>query len=514
MIIFSTCAIAGLSEAICVILILDAVHSEPFALRYLTMLPFAGISFVFSAYVYNKRASVLAEKTMEKMTVDLCNRIRLSKLPNIEKIGKSDVYTHLWDARMVTNAIMKSLFLIHRGVAILAIWIYIWGTHPFWGMVVAIYGLFYLLVYEQFQSLLKSAVDVENRIIKALFAAFDHILHGFKEIRLNRRKSDDLSDNHILPLIEKTETVRVQSGRYVAELFRFHELSILVLACISALTLSTYFKSALTVTMLFFYMREPLSLIVLGIPEIIDGKAAMARLHQLTEQLGKPKPVVPVSHGEPIRDFRTIMLEKIGFAYEGEEGFALGPLDLRIQAGEILFIVGGNGSGKSTLMKLMCGLYVPSSGRITVDHVPVNMEDHRHLFSTVFTDFHLFDSLYGIEHDRRHSVDDLLDQFELSGKTRFSDGRFTKLDLSTGQKKRLAFIVAMLEDRPIYIFDEWAADQDPQFRRHFYVNLLPSLKARGKTIIAVTHDDNYFHIADRVVKLEYGKIGRLADSHP
>lgn len=191
---------------------------------------------------------------------------------------------------------------------------------------------------------------------------------------------------------------------------------------------------------------------------------------------------------------------------ENKTDFPLRPVDLEIRAGEILFVVGGNGSGKSTLIKLICGLYRPSSGQITVDGVTTDMRRHRHLFSAIFTDFHLFDGLYGIESPKEDSVNSLMAEFDLPGRTRFSEGRFSTLDLSAGQKKRLAYVVAMLEGRPVYIFDEWAAEQDPEFRNHFYVSLLPSLRAGGKTVIAVTHDDHYFHIADRVVKLEYGKI--------
>ena len=88
----------------------------------------------------------------------------------------------------------------------------------------------------------------------------------------------------------------------------------------------------------------------------------------------------------------------------------------------------------------------------------------------------------------------------------YADGRFSTLDLSTGQRKRLAMVAALLDDKPIYIFDEWAADQDPGFRRYFYEGLLGELKARGKTVLAVTHDDRYFGVADRVVKRGEGGV--------
>jgi putative pyoverdin transport system ATP-binding/permease protein len=192
---------------------------------------------------------------------------------------------------------------------------------------------------------------------------------------------------------------------------------------------------------------------------------------------------------------------------ETNGGFSIGPLDLTINRGETIFLVGGNGSGKTTTLKLLTGLYVPQSGVIKVDHDIVgrhNVQRYRELFSTVFTQFHLFDRLYGLEHVKDEQVNELLDELQLTGKTRFENGRFTTTELSTGQRKRLALAVCLLEGADILVFDEWAADQDPHFRKYFYEQVLRRLKAQGITIIAATHDDRYWHLADRVIRMEYG----------
>ena len=174
-----------------------------------------------------------------------------------------------------------------------------------------------------------------------------------------------------------------------------------------------------------------------------------------------------------------------------------------------MFIVGGNGSGKSTLLKLITGLYYPLTGNIYLNNKPLEADDYvdyRELYSTIFTDFHLFDRLYGIEDIDSQRVDQFLETMGLEKKTTFKNNGFSNTELSTGQKKRLAYIASVLEDKQIYIFDEWAADQDPEFRQYFYEVLLKDLKAKGKTVIAVSHDDRYFYAADRVIKIEYGKI--------
>jgi putative pyoverdin transport system ATP-binding/permease protein len=193
--------------------------------------------------------------------------------------------------------------------------------------------------------------------------------------------------------------------------------------------------------------------------------------------------------------------------------FALGPVDLAFSPGELVFLIGGNGSGKTTLAKVIVGLYAPENGHILLDGVEVDearRDRYRQLFSVVFSDFYLFDSLLGIRLERLdQAAQALLEALQLSHKVTIDQGVFSTLDLSQGQRKRLALLVAYLEDRPFYLFDEWAADQDPLFKDVFYRRLLPALKAKGKTVVVITHDDRYFHLADRLIKLESGQVDLL-----
>jgi putative ATP-binding cassette transporter len=195
----------------------------------------------------------------------------------------------------------------------------------------------------------------------------------------------------------------------------------------------------------------------------------------------------------------------------------VGPLRLTITSGEVLFIVGGNGSGKSTLLRVLTGLYAPTRGSLLADGIavqPPNVQAYREMISAVFSDFHLFRKLYGMAGIDDAAVRRLLEQMQLDRKTSFSNQRFSTQELSTGQRKRLALLITLLEDRPLYMFDEWAADQDPEFRAYFYESLLPTLKRRGKTVVIVTHDDRYFHLADRLITLEYGDIRSIEEQKP
>ena len=194
---------------------------------------------------------------------------------------------------------------------------------------------------------------------------------------------------------------------------------------------------------------------------------------------------------------------------ERDSAFEVGPLDLDLPPSSITFLVGGNGSGKTTLLKMLSGLYPLQGGRIVVDGRDLDVEglaDYRQRFAAVFSDFHLFRRLYGLEGVNPVAMESLVTRFGLAQKTTYCDGRFSKQDLSSGQRKRLALITALVEDRPILVCDEFAADQDPDFRDFFYHSILPELSARGKTVVVATHDDAYFDCCNQLVKMDKGRI--------
>jgi putative ATP-binding cassette transporter len=238
----------------------------------------------------------------------------------------------------------------------------------------------------------------------------------------------------------------------------------------------------------------------------------MERLLALDEQLSgaSPPPVSQVARPPAIRP--ELRLEGVTFTYAQDgssEGFTVGPVDFVARAGEIVFITGGNGSGKTTLMKLMAGLYRPDSGRMVLGETVFSPSTEawiRDQISIIFSDFHMFRRLYGLGEPDPERITGLLHEMQIDHKTAVQGDSFTTINLSTGQRKRLALIVTLLEDKPVVIFDEWAADQDPSFRKKFYEEILPSLKAKGKVVICVTHDDRYFDVADRRLKMEFGRI--------
>jgi putative ATP-binding cassette transporter len=260
--------------------------------------------------------------------------------------------------------------------------------------------------------------------------------------------------------------------------------------------------------------------IVQTIPILQAANAAADNIERLEARLQAIAAQAPDIVLAPRQRFEKIEMRKVMFHYvdkSSEAVFEVGPIDFTLHSGDLVFITGGNGSGKSTFLKLLAGLYEPDSGEILLDGVRVddsNRETYRALIAAIFVDYHLFRRLYGIIDADPGELARLLTQFRLHDKTRLIEGEFSTLDLSGGQRKRLALVVSLLEDRPILLLDEWTADQDPDFRRKFYDELLPTLQQVGKTVVVITHDDRYLDELDlpaRRLRMDEGRfVGQQA----
>jgi putative ATP-binding cassette transporter len=266
--------------------------------------------------------------------------------------------------------------------------------------------------------------------------------------------------------------------------------------------------------MALFYMMTPLQVILNAAPGMARARIALQNIHDLGITLAisasQERTAADTRDGhQPVR----LTLSNVTYSHRGADSldeFTVGPIDLTIPPGELLFIVGGNGSGKTTLAKLIVGLYSPDQGELWYNDQRVtdkNRDGYRQCFSGVFSDFFLFESLLGLDPAQLDDrVREYILRLRLQDKVRVQDGVFSTTALSQGQRKRLALLTCCLEGRPVLFFDEWAADQDPSFKEFFYHTILPGLKAEGKTIIVISHDDRYYGIADRIIHLESGRL--------
>lgn len=357
-------------------------------------------------------------------------------------------------------------------------------------------------------------LDVASKEQDRLFDHFRSLVEGAKELRLNAAKRARFAE---LVLGRSIETVRRERatgmsvfvlsaswGNFLIYGFIGLVLFVLVGDVPDRARVMTGFA------LVFVYMVAPLETLLMCLPKANLARVSGARIDELTEQLERIEAEVAAA---PAPAFERLALVGVRHQYFHEganEVFALGPVQLDFRPGQITFLVGGNGSGKTTLAKLLVGLYRPEGGQVLLNGAVVddgNRDAYRQCFSAIFSDFHLFEHLLdGGSADLDERGNRLLSKLLLDHKVQVKDGAFTTRQLSQGQRKRLALVVSYLEDRPFLVFDEWAADQDPVFKEVFYKELLPELRARGKCVLVISHDDRYFHLADRVVRMEDGQV--------
>ncbi len=351
------------------------------------------------------------------------------------------------------------------------------------------------------------------------FEIIEHFLQGFKEIKVHKLRNDELHDDHLIPITLEYQDMKTREEIHFGRIALWTTQLIFLVMGVTVFVLPQYLTmpptEVLGMVLVILFVFNHVQRHAPAILVISRGSVALEALRQLENKLGNAMEPSSESGGRHLRaqdSFGSLTLEGVRFAYphrvDDEKSFSIGPIDLEIRWGELVFIRGGNGSGKTTLLKVMTGLYRPDAGRILIDGQVIGdvcQADYRNRISVVFADFHLFDRLYGMPVNPEQAAL-MLEKMGLQSVTAFEDGAFTRLNLSTGQRKRLAFTTAWLEDRPIYIFDEVGADQDPEFRRRLYEEYLPGLRSQGKAVIAITHDEDYFDRCDRLLVMHHGVL--------
>ncbi|KRR11254.1 cyclic peptide transporter [Bradyrhizobium jicamae] len=361
-----------------------------------------------------------------------------------------------------------------------------------------------------------AARDSEDELQKHYRA----IAEGAKELRLNRARRQRVYVEQLQRTVDRISAVQVKSINLFVTARALGTMLFFVVIGV-ALTLRPFLwpDSPAAVSsgfvLVLLYMRGPIDQVIGILPSLGRAQVAMRRIADLSEQFSTPEQdllVAPSTAPDGSRRIEAIELRGVSYGFRavpGSEPFVLGPIDLHVRRGDIVFIVGENGSGKTTLIKLLLGLYAPHGGTLLRDGRPVETatrDDYRQLFTTIFSDYYLFEDLLQGAGMVPDVAERYLKRLEVAHKVSVENGVFTTTDLSTGQRKRLALMNAWLEERPVLVFDEWAADQDPAFRHIFYTELLPDLKRMGKTIIVISHDDRYFGVADHLVRLRHGKV--------
>jgi putative ATP-binding cassette transporter len=482
---------------------------------FATLCAFAALTRVSSELLLVK----MGQGTVCSLRIELSRQVLLVPLRQLEQLGGHRILSVLSDdIPNITNMVAAIPVLCINASVVVGCLVYMGWLH--WKLLAVVMGLVVTGIFTYQWGVARAvqhfdrARGHENQLQKH----FQALVHGIKELKLHQRRRETF----LFSVLGKTaHAAREENNSALTvytvasswgQLLVFVIIGLIVLYLGHALGAGGHVITGFALALV--YLMTPLQVIMNSLPGMARANVAISNVEELglnlsSSAMNEENATVPEPQSAAVR----LELSDVTYAYPREDSpsdFTLGPVNLVVNPGELLFVTGGNGCGKTTLAKLITGLYAPDTGKIYFNESSVtdnNRDGYRQQFSAVFSDFFLFDSLLGLEEIR---IDDrareYLSTLHLVHKVSIENGKFSTTELSQGQRKRLALLTSYLEDRPVYFFDEWAADQDPAFKEVFYLSILPALKTQGKTVIVISHDDRYYWVADRVIKLESGQL--------
>jgi putative ATP-binding cassette transporter len=522
-------ALSGLSSALVLAILNNAAATsggEGGALLLLALVLVIAI-YALSQNAIMQAAAREIEGVLHALRKRMLAAAATSDLLRLDGIGRSAIYAGVTrETQAISEAQTVLIVGCQSAILIVLTLLYILLLSGAAFLIAAGFVLAALVVYRMRADGIDRRVEHAMRSENRLFDDLRDLLDGFKEVKMHRGRDEALFaeiSGRSKETASLKDAVKADAAQqFVASQAGFFAL-IGAMIFIVPVFAQSYSEIIVNITMDVLFLTGPIGILMQSIPVFAQANVAAGAIADLVDRLETAcPPALPEDDEAPtpsLEPFRKISLSGVQFSYppQGQDrSFAVGPMDFDVRSGEIVFLTGGNGSGKSTFLRLLTGLYAPTDGEVRVDATAVdavNRQAYRDLFAAVFSDYHLFRRLYGVDPADPAEIQEWLARLDLDGKTQFVGDRFEPIDLSTGQRKRLALLAAVVEDRPMLVLDELAADLDPAFRRTFYEDILPSLKRGGRTIVAATHDDRYFHVADRRFHLVDGRIAGEREAH-
>jgi putative pyoverdin transport system ATP-binding/permease protein len=516
----------GLLSGICsagLLAVINVLVHQTGGLRRAVALTFAALVIAkIAAHGLSQLSLVyLVQDAVLDLGLKLCAQVTRTSLRRLEKKGPAHILTTLTDdVSALAWALQCVPSLTINGAVLLGGAVYLaWLS---WAIFLGVVGLMLVgaLTYKVLHGRAFRVIYAARESRASLFRHFRGLTEGIKELMMHGERRDAFLSEDVKQAALSLRSLNLAATKQsiIADgwtQFLFYGLIGAILLVFSDLfTLPAESLTGYVFAVL--YMMNPMWAVIGTMPALIRGEVALEKIEELGLSIESLEEAKETNAGFPPQTLETAGLELDGvvFSYEDEgpggNSFVLGPIDFRLNPGDLVFIVGGNGSGKSTFVKLLVGLYREQLGQIRLGGRPItdaNRDWYRQHFSVIFSDFYLFEKFLGLDKNTLDARAQMyLRHLALDQKVRVTGQRLSTTDLSQGQRRRLALLTAYLEDRPFYVFDEWAADQDPQYKRVFYTELLPELRARGKGVAIITHDDRYFHLGDRIIKLDEGKM--------
>ena len=482
------------------------------AIKFIAVL----LLFFISAIAANISLTNFGHKFIYELRYQSVKQILDTPNSVINEIGKAKIIASLNnDIKTITFAFMSATGFIQSLVFIVCASIYLCVIAPKIFIFLSVWIGATLFINTLFMKKIHLYFKYSRVQDDALQKHYDDIVEGHRELSLNRVRASVCFDELNFTGDKKRQNM-VKAYIYHALSDNFTNIMLLgsvglcVFLCVAFDWASL--QTALSISLTILFLRGSFMSMVGSIPAALSAKVSLEKIMSLN--LNKFKE--GFKFDDSLSDnWQNIKLKDINFNYTHGK-FSLKDVNLEIKRGEITFIIGKNGSGKSTLINLLCGLIRPSSGEIYLDSTKIderNLQSYQAKISAIFADFYLFSQT--LSHNgfaSQSEIDELLALLEIDKKVSVIDNKLSTTQLSTGQRKRLSLLIAILEHRSILILDEWAADQDPLFKRKFYKEILPFLQNKGISIIAVSHDDSYFDVATRIILVKDGFVRELDES--
>lgn len=507
--------LSGLSNVVIIIMVTSVIEIETEQKKYLVFYYILAIGlYLFGRRFVQINLVKFTRRIIWDLTTRLTDKIFSTTYQKFEKIDRGRVYTALNDdVNTIGQSTSIITTLITSIITVVGAFLYL-ASIAFWAALLTIFIIVTLSSTYHYVSITTNIYFKKARDSRDVFMRLiNGMIDGFKEISLHMSRKLDYKHDMTLSATEYREKITIADIRFVNAFLVGESLLVILLGSVAfgmtELFPDIKYYTIMNFVVILLYLIGPINGILNAVPSFVHLRIAWNRLQEFIKEIPANLDLAAAPRSNP-QYVESIEAKDVVFRYGklGDvDGFSIGPVNLEARKGEIVFIIGGNGSGKTTFAKLITGLYNPDEGQFMINKEPVDARQLGEYFSVVFSPPQLFEKLYGIDmKDKSIDIDGYLRYMDLCGKVEVIGDRYSTIDLSGGQRKRLALLQCYLEDRPIYLFDEWAADQDPEFRKFFYCNVLTEMKKTGKIVIAITHDENYFHVADRVLRMYQGKL--------
>ncbi|WP_201545845.1 multidrug ABC transporter permease/ATP-binding protein [Psychrobacter sp. H7-1] len=488
--------------------IFEALSWQSFA-QFLAMV----LLLLLTSFASQYALTCLGHQFVYKLRTQLVKQILDTPVAQVDNLGSARLMASLsTDIQALTTAFVRMPELVQGIILAVAVSLYLGSLS--WPLLLIIMlwialtiWISTLLVKHVYQNLTHIR-DIND----ALYQDYQSVIEGRKELALNQQRAKQLYTQDLVghakaykKTIIKADTYHLSAVNW-SNIMMFAAIGV-IFAVASYLGLSLGVATTFALTLLF--MQSPILHAVGAYPTLQTAQVALDKIQSLQLAEYQPEFISPTAN----KTWQTLTLRNIDYQYSSQD-LILKQVNLTLNKGDVVFLIGSNGSGKSTLAKVLTGIFAPTSGEMTLDGrliTEANRTQYRQLFSAIFSDQHIFKQLIGKD---GNAVDmDLVQHWQhrlqLQNKVSIDGDKLSTDKLSQGQRKRLAMLTTVAEQKDILLLDEWAADQDPAFRRVFYQHLIPELKALGKTLFIISHDDSYFEHADRLLLMKQGKLVEL-----